>query len=180
MFLGASVNLLFQVYFADTILLTVSSGLCKVSILEFYKRIFITKSFQIMCNCVTFLVSAWMIGTFFVSFIISPFSILVCHKLTDRSDPIVQYLSDLIRMASRTSSQRRKLRLSDGAPGNFWYWNYPRCDGAMHAIAAHLEPAAQNIQEAQDCRHPLVRNLLRRMRFRTILLLASSAHPGLQ
>ncbi|KAL8757889.1 MAG: hypothetical protein Q9184_004098 [Pyrenodesmia sp. 2 TL-2023] len=51
----------FKIYFADVILTTVSSGLCKVSILEFYKRIFITKSFIIMCNIMIFLISAWMI-----------------------------------------------------------------------------------------------------------------------
>ncbi|KAL8848317.1 MAG: hypothetical protein Q9221_006671 [Calogaya cf. arnoldii] len=64
-----------QTYFADVIVTTVSSGLCKVSILEFYKRIFITKGFKIMCNVLIFLVSAWMIGTFFTQlFSTSPIS----------------------------------------------------------------------------------------------------------
>ncbi|KAI4193814.1 MAG: hypothetical protein LQ346_003824 [Caloplaca aetnensis] len=65
----------FKIYFADVILTTVSSGLCKVSILEFYKRIFITTSFIVMCNIMIFLISAWMIGTFFTQlFSCSPIS----------------------------------------------------------------------------------------------------------
>lgn len=65
----------FKIYFADVIVTTTSSGLCKVSILEFYKRIFITQSFIIMSNIMIFLVSAWMIGTFFTQlFSTSPIS----------------------------------------------------------------------------------------------------------
>lgn len=65
----------FKIYFADAIVTTVSSGLCKVSILEFYKRIFITRSFIVMSNIMIFLVSAWMIGTFFTQlFSTSPIS----------------------------------------------------------------------------------------------------------
>jgi hypothetical protein len=56
-----------QIYFSDVMPTTVASGLCKVSILEFYERIFITKGFQRICNVCIFLISAWMIGTFFVS-----------------------------------------------------------------------------------------------------------------
>ncbi|KAL8915819.1 MAG: hypothetical protein Q9172_006632 [Xanthocarpia lactea] len=70
-----SAQFTFKIYFADVIVTTVSSGLCKVSILEFYKRIFITKSFIITCNIMIFLVSAWMIGTFFTQlFSTSPIS----------------------------------------------------------------------------------------------------------
>ncbi|KAF4624593.1 hypothetical protein G7Y89_g13577 [Cudoniella acicularis] len=61
---GAS-QFAFKIYFSDVITTTAASGLCKVSILEFYKRIFITKGFQRMCNAGIFLVSAWMIGTSF-------------------------------------------------------------------------------------------------------------------
>ncbi|KAL8688304.1 MAG: hypothetical protein Q9218_005755 [Villophora microphyllina] len=56
-----------EIHFADVINTTVSGGLCKVSILEFYKRIFVTKPFKITCNTMIFLVSAWMIGTFFTT-----------------------------------------------------------------------------------------------------------------
>ncbi|KAF2732224.1 hypothetical protein EJ04DRAFT_566122 [Polyplosphaeria fusca] len=55
-----------QIYFSDVITTTVASGLCKISILEFYKRLFIWNPFAIVCNVGIFLVSSWMIGTFFV------------------------------------------------------------------------------------------------------------------
>jgi hypothetical protein len=55
-----------QIYFSDVITTTVASGLCKISILEFYKRLFVLDPIRMVCNGGIFLVSSWMIGTFFV------------------------------------------------------------------------------------------------------------------
>ncbi|KAF1953776.1 hypothetical protein CC80DRAFT_595667 [Byssothecium circinans] len=66
---------LFKIYISDVITTTVASGLCKVSILEFYKRLFVWKPFTTYCNVGIFLVSSWMIGTFFTQlFSTSPIS----------------------------------------------------------------------------------------------------------
>ncbi|KAM3067065.1 hypothetical protein ACMFMG_011738 [Clarireedia jacksonii] len=55
----------FKLYVIDVITTTIASGLCKISILEFYKRIFITQKFHILCNIFVFLITAWMTGAFF-------------------------------------------------------------------------------------------------------------------
>ncbi|KAF2788503.1 hypothetical protein K505DRAFT_219729, partial [Melanomma pulvis-pyrius CBS 109.77] len=59
---------LFKIYFSDVITTTVASGLCKISILEFYKRLFIWNPFATVCNVGIFLVSSWMIGTSVIQF----------------------------------------------------------------------------------------------------------------
>ncbi|KAI4157563.1 MAG: hypothetical protein LQ342_008185 [Letrouitia transgressa] len=86
----------FKIYFADVIVTTVSSGLCKVSILEFYKRIFITQGFKVMCNLMIFLVSAWMIGTFFTQlFSTTPIS-SAWHPALQQKDANYDYPTALL------------------------------------------------------------------------------------
>lgn len=55
-----------QIMWSDVFLIVPASALAKISILEFCKRVFVTKTCKWMCNSVIFLCSAWAFSTVFV------------------------------------------------------------------------------------------------------------------
>ena len=132
-----------------------------------------------MCNVMIFLISAWMIGTFFVS-PQSCFFSLVLLRLTERSDPAIQHITHFIGMAPRPSAERCQLRLSHSASRNFWNWYRPGFPSSMHATAAHLQASIETVQEDQDLRHTLAGHLLCRLCLGALLLLLSPAQCRLR
>lgn len=131
-----------------------------------------------MSNVMIFLVSAWMIGTFFVSprSCFFPFILL---RLTNRSDPAIQHITHLIGMASSAPAARCQLRLSHSASGDFWNRHRPGFFGLVPAAAAHLQAPTKMVQEDQDLRHSLAGHLLRRLCLGSLLLRASPARHRL-
>lgn len=128
-----------------------------------------------MCNVMIFLVSAWMIGTFFVS-LPSGFFFLVSLGLTKRPDPAVQHITHLLSMAPSTSAERCQLRLSHRASGDFWNRYRLGFSGLVPAAAARLQAPIELVQEDQSLCHSLARYLLRRLCLSALLLRAPRAH----